>query len=449
MVPSRFPCAVWRSLAERKARLSAAAFWPKPILVLMIAFLTPKLPTPLPSSTRPTRLAWAALVVFLLFELTWLYWVHSNGKLIDYYAYDVASAAVSQGISPYYMDRAAIDALALQRGLNADVKVPSYLYSPFLAAVLRPLQGLTAPKAAVLWSLGSLIALTLSGCVLSQLSSRRWVDPIVFFMLTLLAPVMTTFYAGQVNHFLLLLMSTAAWAMERGRARVVGAALATGILLKTIPLSWVGVLLLRRQWRSLQWLVICALSLAALTFLWMGVDPYIEYFDKAWALAGGGQPPMVPVNQSLRATAHRLFGAQTGAVVALWLSMLIALCTFVLLVCTARKSSSVLLDIGLLMPAVALVAPISWSHHQVLLSLPMVILLRSVRDSAGQRASRGVVIAAVALLDLVSLAWRQLAPWPALQSSGTAAVLLVWFAMLAVVATTLWRSPSAPRPPVA
>jgi hypothetical protein len=415
----------------------------------MIASPTTKLPTPLSTSPRPTRLAWAALVFFLLFELTWLYWVHSNGKLIDYYAYDVASAAVAQGISPYYMDRATIDAVALRRGLGADVKVPSYLYSPFLAALLRPLQWLTAPRAAVLWSLGSLIALTLSGSVLSQLNSRRWIDPVVFFMLTLLAPVMTTFYAGQVNHYLLLLMSTAAWAMERGRVRLVGAALAIGILLKTIPLSWVGVLLLRKQWRSLQWLVICALSLAALTFLWVGVDPYIEYFGKAWGLAGGGQPPMVPVNQSLGATAHRLFGAQTGAAVALWLSMLIALCTFVLLVCTARKSSSVLLDIGLLMPAVALVAPISWSHHQVLLSLPMVILLQACRGSPWQLVSRVVVVAAIVLLDLVSLGWRQLAPWPALQSSGTAAVLLVWLVLLAVISASLWRGPSAIAPLVA
>jgi Glycosyltransferase family 87 len=446
MDASGFPCAVRRQLAERKARLSAAAFWPKPILIWMTATLAPTLPKPPLLSPRPTLLAWAALLVFLLFELTWIYWVHSNGKLIDYYAYDVASAAVAQGISPYYMDRATIDALALQRGLSADVRVPSYLYSPFLAALLRPLQWLTAPKAAVLWSLGSLIALTLSGCVLSQLSSRRWIDPAVFFMLTLLAPAMTTFYAGQVNHYLLLLMSAAAWALERGRARVVGAALATGILLKTIPLSWVGVLLLRKQWRSLQWLVICALGLAALTVLWVGVDPYLEYFGKAWGLAGGGQPPMVPVNQSLRATAHRLFGAQTGAVVALWVSVLIALSTFVVLVCTARKSSTVLLDIALLMPAVALVAPISWSHHQVLLSLPLVILMRSCRGSVWQGASRGVVIVAIVLLDLVSLAWRQLAPWPALQSSGTAAMLAVWLALLAVTAATLWRSTSTWRP---
>jgi hypothetical protein len=408
----------------------------------MIASLTPKLPTPLPSSTRPNRLAWAALVVFLLFELTWLYWVHSNGKLIDYYAYDVASAAVSQGISPYYMDRAAIDALALQRGLNADVKVPSYLYSPFLAALLRPLQWLTAPTAAVLWSLGSLIALTLSGCVLSQLSSRRWIDPIVFFLLTLLAPVMTTFYAGQVNHFLLLLMSTAAWAMERGRARVVGAALATGILLKTIPLSWVGLLLLRRQWDALRWLVLCALVLSAATLLWVGVDPYLEYFGKAWRLAGGGEPPMVPVNQSLRATTHRLFGAQTGAMVALWASVLIALCTFAVLLRSARQSSSALLDIGLLMPAVALVAPISWNHHQVLLSLPLVILLRFCRGSSWQLASRGLVILVIALLDLVTLGWRQLAPWPALQSSGTLAMALVWLGFLAL--KFLRTEPDAP-----
>jgi hypothetical protein len=401
------------------------------------------LPLPAPSAHGSRGPALAALILFLLFEMTWIFWVHSNGKLIDYYAYDVAAAAVAQGQSPYYMDRATIDALALQRGLGADVKVPSYLYSPFLAALLRPLLLLGAPKAAVLWSIGSLLALTLSGCMLSQLSSRRWIDPVVFLMLTLLAPVMTTFYAGQVNHVLLLLMTTAAWSLERSRARLTGVVLATGILLKTIPLSLVGVLLLRKQWRVLQWLVLCALALAGLTMLWVGTEPYLEYFGKAWRLAGGGEPPMVPVNQSLRATANRLFGASAGPMWALGASGVIGLCTVLMLFWSTARSASVLLDIALVLPAVALVAPISWSHHQVLLSLPMAILLRACRDSSWQMASRCVVAVAIVLLDMVSLGWRQLTPWPLLQSGGTWAIAMVWLAVLAFSAQSLWRRPSS------
>jgi Glycosyltransferase family 87 len=397
-----------------------------------------ELPLATPSTRSSRGLALTALLVFLLFETAWIFWVHSGGKLIDYYAYDVAATAVAQGQSPYFMDRASIDAIALQRGLSADVKVPSYLYSPFLAALMRPLLWLTAPKAAVLWSIGSLIALTLSGFVLSHLSSRRWIDPVVFSMLTLFAPVMTTFYAGQVNHFLLLLMATAAWGLEHSRARLTGAVLATGILLKTIPLSLVGVLLLRKQWRALQWLVLCALALAALTMLWVGTEPYIEYFGKAWRLAGGGEPPMVPVNQSLRATANRLFGADAGPVWAMGAAGVIGLCTAWMLFWSARQAGAVLLDIALVMPAVALVAPISWSHHQVLLSLPMVILLRACRGSHWQLASRCVVVVAIMLLDMVSLGWRQLAPWPFLQSGGTWAIASVW--LTAVLVSLLLRN---------
>ncbi len=385
------------------------------------------------SNRRGHWLAIAALLCFLLLELTWLYWVHSQDKLIDFYAYDVASTALAQGNSPYRLDANAIAALAKQRGVSAGHAVPSYLYSPFLAALLRPLQAFTAPHAAVLWSFGSLLALTVSGGFLSQLHSRRWIDPAVFLILTLMAPVMTTFYAGQVNHFLLLLMTTAAWGLERGRARLTGGVLATGVLLKTIPLSLVGLLLLRKQWRALQWLVLCGLALAALTMLWVGPEPYLEYFGKAWRLAGGGEPPMVPVNQSLRATANRLFGADAGPAWALAASAVVGLCTVLLLFWSARQSGSVLLDIALVMPAVALVAPISWSHHQVLLSLPMVILLRACRASPWQWASRCVVVLAIVLLDLVSLGWRQLSPWPLLQSGGTVAIALVWLAVVAVL----------------
>jgi hypothetical protein len=232
--------------------------------------------------------------------------------------------------------------------------------------------------------------------------------------------------------FLLMLLTIAAWGLESSRARLTGAALATGILLKTIPLSLVGVLMLRKEWRALQWLVLFALVLAALTMLWVGTEPYLEYFGKAWRLAGGGEPPMVPVNQSLRATANRLFGASAGPVWALGASGVIGLCTVLMLFWSARHAGSVLLDIALVMPAVALVAPISWSHHQVLLSLPMVILLRACRGSRWQLASRCAVITAIMLLDLVSLGWRQLAPWPVLQSGGTWAIASIWLTAVLV-----------------
>jgi Glycosyltransferase family 87 len=391
---------------------------------------------PLDSSANATRpRAWgvACLLAFLLLELAWIYWVHSNEKLIDFYAYDVASSALKQGLSPYYMSREAIDAISLQRGLPASTRVPSYLYSPFLAAVLVPLLTFSAPTAAVLWSLGSLAALTLSGMLLSQISSRRWIDPTVFVLLLLMAPALTTFYAGQVNHYLLLTMTAAAWAIERGRARLVGAALAVGILVKTIPLSLVGILMLHRQWLSLRWLVLCALVLAATTMAWVGVDPYLAYFGHAWRLAGGGAPPMVPVNQSLAATTARLLGGTAAAGVALALSGLIGVCSLFILVRAGRHRDAMLPGIGLLMAAVALVAPISWSHHQILLTLPMVVLLRFCRNSSWQLASRTAVGVAVVLLAVVALGWRQLAPWPLLQSGGTFAIAAVWISLLVML----------------
>jgi hypothetical protein len=392
------------------------------------------LPAGASTSTRSRALAWVLLAAFLLLESAWIYWVHSHDKLIDYYAYDVAASAVSQGMSPYYMTREAIDAIALQRGLPADTRVPSYLYSPFLAAVLAPMLMVPAPIAAIIWSVGSLIALTLSACLLSHLSSRRWIDPAVFALLIALAPVLTTFYAGQVNHYLLLTMTVAAWAIERGRARLTGMALAVGILVKIIPLSFVGVLLLRRQWLSMQWLVLCAVVLGGLTLMWVGTDPYLEYVGHAWRLAGGGQPPMVPVNQSMAASANRLLGDGAGMGLVRVASILIATCSFFVVMRRVRQQDAVLPAIGLVVAGVALTAPLSWIHHQVLLILPMVILLRTCRGSSWQLASWAAVIVAVLLLDVVAIGWRQLGPWPLLQSSGTLAIAVVWLSLLLVLA---------------
>jgi hypothetical protein len=42
----------------------------------------------------------AVLALFLVLELGWIAWAVHGRKLLDYYAYDVASVAVSRGLDP-------------------------------------------------------------------------------------------------------------------------------------------------------------------------------------------------------------------------------------------------------------------------------------------------------------------------------------------------------------
>lgn len=374
-----------------------------------------------------------ALAAMLLFELAWVGWILVNDRTIDYYAYDVASSAIASGWSPYQLDQAATDRIAASRGINAVHAVPPYLYAPFLASLLQPLQLLPARAAAAVWSLASLAALLGSALLLAQLANRRWLDWRISLGLMLFVPVMTTFHAGQVNHFILFAMVAATLAIDRQRERVAGVALAFGILLKVIPLSIAAVIVLRRRWRLVGWLTGSAIALTALTIPWTGFALYLDYARQALQLAGAGTATSLSTNQSIGAAMVRIAGPDLGPPLGLLLSALVACSTLFVIVAANRRPAALLPSIGMIVAGVALAAPLSWIHHQVLLALPCTILWRAARGTADRRLALVVIVGGIVLLDLMALAWKTLQAWPWLSSLGTLAIASIWLALLRVV----------------
>ena len=374
------------------------------------------------------------LIGFIVFESIWIAWVTKSQKLIDYYAYDVASTAIDRGLSPYELTRAQINAISNDRNIRTSDPVPVYRYSPFLAGVLRPLVKLPALTAAIIWSIGSLIALAISSLLLSDILSNRWIDPQVFIGLAVFVPVLTTFYAGQVNHYLLLAMVLVVWTIHKSNARGAGLSLAIGILLKTIPLALAGWLLLRRNWKALAWLGVCLVILIAITVPLTSFDLYRDYASTALELAGGSNISTAPPNQSLGAMTGRLFGPDIARPLGLGLAALvISLTIIVVVVATIRSDHCDLLSMSVIIAGTSLIAPLSWVHHQVLLAIPLVILLHATRGT--RRAAFGWIVSVMVIgaLDVVGLAWKQLQASTLLVSIGTYSMVLLWAALIGLI----------------
>ncbi len=366
------------------------------------------------------------LLAFLALEGGFVVYVHANDKLVDYYAYDLAATALAHGQSPYALSPADLRALADTRAI-AGRAVPPYRYSPFLAALLGPLTGLPVRSAAALWSLGSVLALLGATLVLSRLRAGRLVDVPTFAAVAAFVPVLTTLYAGQVNHFLLLCIALVLWGLETGRARLAGAMLALGILLKTLPLALAAYLVWRRRWRELGWCLGALVLLVALTLPLTGFAPWADYLSAAAALGGAGELVTYPPNQSLWGAAGRVLGAGTAAHgVALATALAFGAATALATWPRRRTAAELRLGAALVLAATALAVPLSWIHHQVLLLPAFVVAWQAAAGHAARRGPRVALGGAYAGLNVVALGWHALEPWPAALLSGTLALATVW-----------------------
>ncbi|MGW4248584.1 glycosyltransferase family 87 protein, partial [Nocardia sp. NPDC004722] len=130
-----------------------------------------------------------------------------------------------------------------------------FTYTPFAALVFVPLTVISLAKAKLVWFVATMLALVvLTGRCLHVLKYRNtvrtWMFAAVLAVLcTVLEPVRTTLWLGQVNVFLVLMI---VWDLTRpstARLRGVGVGIAAGI--KLTPALFLVYLACTRQWRSL------------------------------------------------------------------------------------------------------------------------------------------------------------------------------------------------------
>lgn len=257
----------------------------------------------------------------------------------------------------------------------------------FLLLHLLGLSGFLRPQAA--------------GQTQEETGRREWLAVFLMVYLFLFQPIVQTLMAGQINLYVILLLCLMWYALKKNASPVLCALpLALAIVLKTYPLLFLPVLLLKGRWQTAMWTFgFLALLVAASFFvlphrLWQDwltlVVPYGGYTKTVPGLFS----PSSVWNQSVNGFSTRLFAdPQTAVRVAPGAAKALAyflcaafFCIEMLLTWrlrTAQKAASgqgsaadadnLDREVALFLLTLYLVAPLSWEHHLVFV-LPAVFL---------------------------------------------------------------------------
>lgn len=288
-------------------------------------------------------------------------------------------------------------------------------HPPFDTVLFLPLTLLPYDQAIMLWSVLALLLYLLCGeLVLRELKiaiARHWK--------LLLAGLALCWYPFQAHialgqwSMLIVAGVLGCWALlRRQRDTAAGVLLGIACLIKLFPGMIVVYLLLRRRWRAAG--AACATMAAGglLTLMIVGIDDMLEYVRRVAPLDAIEFAP-APINHSLTAVFHRLFGDGpwvTALISAPWvISILVALSGLGLTGLLAYKvwrtpptQRGQDTTFALACITMLLASPITWQHIFPILMCPLGLLLLEQRERFdGRRLALALVaLAMVSIPDI-------------------------------------------------
>ncbi|MCK0440516.1 glycosyltransferase 87 family protein [Gordonia alkaliphila] len=265
-------------------------------------------------------------------------------------------------------------------------KVWQFTYPPFAALVLSPL-GLLGPYEAfrLMNAVNVLCLLLLIFLTLRALRFRRdgrfWLTLVALTVAaTLLEPVRTTIWNGQINLVLAVLV-VGCLTLPLGRWRGIGVGLAAGI--KLTPLFFAGYLLVTKQWRAL----VTALVVFALTVA-LGFVVLRGQAAEFWTGIGQDTSRIGPLDAVANQSFNGFFARMSTvgvwhAPTWLWLPVGVVLAVLGLYVAwRAYRAGAEMLAITLTGLTSCAVSPFSWGHHWIWLVPLLILALVQATDAA-------------------------------------------------------------------
>lgn len=248
-------------------------------------------------------------------------------------------------------------------------KVWQFTYTPFAAIILVPLAWIPEHSAQFWWDVGN-VACLLALVAVSLRSLRfkfdaRFAAFVVLFSVAVvgLEPVHTTFWNGQINLFLAIIV-IADQLRRSDRLRGVGIGIAAGI--KLTPIFFTAYLVVTKQWRA----AVVAVGTFAVTILLglavLGTEAW-DFWTGSLSQTGRIGPLDHPANQSLNGFFARLVPMGLGATPT-WLWIPVGLVVGLLglwAAVAAHKDGRELLALSITGMTSCAVSPFSWGHHWV------------------------------------------------------------------------------------
>jgi alpha-1,2-mannosyltransferase len=282
-----------------------------------------------------------------------------------------------------------------------------YTYAPVSVLVFMPFAAVPFLVARIVWTALVFVALywviTMSFRALGREMTWRLRTVAVALVLisTLLEPVRSTIWFGQVNIFL---MAIILWDLLRprgSRLQGIGAGVAAGI--KLTPLIFTVHLLLSRRPRAAVVSAAGFLGTIALAFVVLPQDSW-QYWTGTFVDSDRVGAPDTAGNQSLRGLIANLGRTEHPSTI-LWLVLaaVVAVLGFAA-AHRAHRGGQTLLALTLVGMTSCAVSPMSWGHHWVWLVPLTVIGVHHLLDGSSRKAIAATV--GVVALVLAAFAWR-------------------------------------------
>jgi hypothetical protein len=309
------------------------------------------------SAARPVRgpvERWLPALAVITFALATALIIAISGSTLgyDYSAYLAAADRILAGAPLYDTSVDVAGGFAI------------YLYPPPFAIAMLPFALLPEPVGLAVW-LGALVAAFLVGIAI--LPVRRDVRWAIVLLAGLSWPFLYSIKLGQVGPLLLLAFAVA-WRW-RDRPAVLGAALATGALMKVQPALAFGWALATRRFRGAAAGIAIAAVVAAGSALLLGLQTWSDYV----ALLGRVSTPVTtPHNFTPGAIAFQLgMPADSAGVIQIAAMIAVVLVTVVAWIRLDAEASLMVTVV-----ASQLLSPLLWDHYAMLLLLPTALLLQ-------------------------------------------------------------------------
>lgn len=399
----------------------------------------------------------ASGVLFIAWRSASLLFLLPGSKGGDFMQDYLSARALVDGVNPYIpIDRLALRYLPGSERLGVTASYPTP-HPPPVILLFLPFAFLDHPTALAVWFVTALVCLAATTHLLGQIIIKQL--PIIG-SLAITAAVLCWYPArqelslGQVMILTLLLIVAARWALLSDRPILGGILLGFAVMIKFITWPLLLLFVLRRDWRVL----LPALSTIFVVYLVasyaIGFSTMVTYFTEvlpaddalfhsevhnlsvsglAWRIFEGTGPGIITGG----ITAPPLIQSPVSAVIVTYFGSLLLLITAGTWIYRQRNLD---LSIGVMICISLLISPVCWDSYLVLLAIPAVQLLNSLKFRGFPAKETRLIILLAAPVLLLLEDWSKLA---IIFPSTTPVLAMVPTLSIAALAWFLTRQTSA------
>jgi Glycosyltransferase family 87 len=332
-------------------------------------------------------LFWATAAVFVALFLVQVAIPAATRPTNGFSAYYTAARLVASGQADARMyDDAWFSDATIRLGFANARDV--YNINPPAALLLLPLAGLEPNDAKVVWTVLNLVILAVALVGLARLARlAASTAALGLAAVTLYQPLREEMSLGQAYVLLLALEVAFAWAVLAKRSAAAGWSLGLMLGLKTSGVALPGLLIARKRWRALIWLVLAVAAVVGLSLVWLPPSTWLAY--GGLLIRPGAHPEIVlTVYQSLPGFWLHLFRADPvwnahplvdTPILATALIVASALALVALTLWRTRLGSTPAAFVAWATLAVVL-DPGAADYHYTLLLAPLGLMLARLRD---------------------------------------------------------------------